>query len=501
MEINERKKLRKTILLFCIFSFIYYGWRIFFTIPFGYGWFSLTLGIILVVVELLGGIEFLIHFLNLSKIDVPVVGEVDKNNYPHVDIYIATYNEPTELLYKTIVGCLNMDYPNKRKVHIYVLDDGNRLEMGRLCQRLGVHHLTREDNEHAKAGNLNHALSKTTSPYVVTLDADMIPMRNFLMVSMPFFAQNEIEVAQAQDQEEEEDVKKLGFIQLPQVFYNVDIFQYQLFSEDRIPNEQDYFYRDIELSKNASNSVIYGGSNTILSREALMEIGGFVTDVITEDIATGMLIQSKGYRAYALDSVQASGLAAHDLDGILKQRKRWARGCIQTFRRHNPLFTKGLNAKQKMNYVSSIFYWYGSFKRIMYILAPILFAVFNVMIVKASIIGVLIFWLPMYLFTNYTLRQLSNDVRSLKWTNVYETILAPSLLPAVILETFGFSMDTFEVTKKDKRTETSSTGTKGLAIPHLILMAFTILGIMKCMTHAFTEEGSSYFIVLFWLVI
>ena len=124
-------------------------------------------------------------------------------------------------------------------------------------------------------------------------------------------------------------------------------FSSYLYSEDRIPNEQDYFYKDIQLGKNSSNSVIYGGSNTVLSRKALEDIGGFVTGIITEDIATGMQIQRAGYLSYAIDSIQASGLAAHDLEGILKQRNRWARGCIQTFRRYCPLFVSGLSFKQR----------------------------------------------------------------------------------------------------------------------------------------------------------
>ncbi|RXD25342.1 glycosyltransferase, partial [Acinetobacter baumannii] len=99
---------------------------------------------------------------------------VDKELYPHVDVYIATYNEPEELLYKTIIGCKNMAYPDLSKVHIYILDDGHRPNVKQLAKHLGVHYISRVDNEHAKAGNLNHALSLTTSPYVVTLDADTV---------------------------------------------------------------------------------------------------------------------------------------------------------------------------------------------------------------------------------------------------------------------------------------------------------------------------------------
>lgn len=504
MEIKKFKSHRKWLIFYILFSTIYFIWRIFFTLPFGYGWFAVVCGLILLLVEILGMSEFFIHFLNVTNLVVPVKPDIeDEQLYPHVDVYIATYNEPEELLYKTIVGCTNMAYPDASKVHIYVLDDGHRPSVRKLAQHLGVNYITREDNEHAKAGNLNHALSMTSSPYVVTLDADMIPMKNFLLESLPFFIGNEEKRRlEREGGIEEEDLSpKLGFIQLPQVFYNADIFQYHLFSEDRIPNEQDYFYRDIQLGKNESNSVIYGGSNTVLSREALNEIGGFVTGIITEDIATGMLIQSKGYISYAVDSVQASGLSPHDLEGIIKQRNRWARGCIQTFRRYCPLFLKGLTLKQRLNYTNAIFYWYNCLKRIVYLIAPILFTVFNVIVVKANLIQVIIFWLPMYVMTIMTLRRFSGNVRSLKWTNVYETIMMPSLIPAVLLESVGLSMTKFEVTRKDKQVVHKNSDVLKLAIPHLILMGLSVIGIIRSIYHLFLSDASGYIMALFWLTI
>lgn len=502
METKKIRSHRKWLLFYVLFSTVYFIWRIFFTIPIGYGWFSISCGLILLIVELLGMSECFIHFLNVTKLIVPVKPEVvDKELYPHVDVYIATYNEPEELLYKTIIGCKNMAYPDLSKVHIYILDDGHRPNVKQLAKHLGVHYISRVDNEHAKAGNLNHALSLTTSPYVVTLDADMIPMKHFLLESIPFFIENEQkrQLERERGIEEKNLSQKLGFIQLPQVFYNPDIFQYYLFSEDRIPNEQDYFYRDIQLGKNESNSVIYGGSNTILSREALNEIGGFVTGIITEDIATGMLIQSKGYLSYAVDSIQASGLSPHDLEGILKQRNRWARGCIQTFRRYCPLLLKGLTWKQRINYTNAIFYWYNCLKRIIYLSAPIMFTVFNVVVVKANLIQVIVFWLPMYVMIRMTLRRFSGNVRSIKWTNVYEIIMMPSLIPAVLLESIGLSMKKFEVTRKDKQVVHKNSDILKLAIPHFILLALTFIGMIRSFYHLFLGDGSEYVIALFWL--
>lgn len=486
MVFIKLKIIRNKFLIIGTFisSAIYLIWRIFFTIPFGYGPLALTCGIYLLIVEIVGFFESAVHYYSMSNIEYPKKPEVDESLFPEVDVFVATYNEPVELLYKTINGCVNMDYPDKSKVHIYICDDSDRPEMKALARQMNVNHLGRKNGKDAKAGNLNNALRNSKSPLVVTFDADMIPMHDFLTTCVPYFCTEE----------------KVGFVQTPQSFYNPDLFQYNLFSEGRIPNEQDYFYRDIQVARNKSNSVIYGGSNTMISREALVKIGGFYTKVITEDFATGMMIQSKGYKCYAIDEVHASGLSPSDLKSLINQRKRWGRGCIQTGKKLNILFKKGLNIQQKLSYVSAISYWYGGLKRLAYIMAPIMFSVFGVVVLKCNLIQVLIFWLPMYLFSDASLRKLSKNIRSTKWTNVYETILFPSLLPAVILESFGISQTKFLVTRKDRAKEDRYYQIKK-AVPHMLFAILSVIGIANCIRWTFISGSPAYTVLLFWLII
>src|SRR5690606_24075235 len=120
------------------------------------------------------------------------------------------------------------------------------------------------------------------------------------------------------------------------------------------------------------------------------------------------------------------------------------------------------------NYIVSISYWYSGLKRLIYIMSPILFAVFNIIVVKTTLLEVLIFWLPMYILTNTTLKLLSQNIRNTKWSNIYETILFPSLLPATILETLGLSMKQFKVTRKDGSTGQDRKYQLMHSIPHFI---------------------------------
>ncbi|MDE6904283.1 MAG: glycosyltransferase [Lachnospiraceae bacterium] len=471
---------------------VYLLWRTFRTVPLHEGIVSAVAGISLLVVEIFGMFEAFVHYFNMHKIENHEIPEVPLEEYPDIDVFIATYNEPPELLYKTVNGCVHMEYPDKNKVHIYICDDGNRSEMKELAQKMGVGYLNREDHKGAKAGNLNHAMSVTSSPLIATFDADMIPRREFLMVTAAYFVDQEIKNREL----EEKDRIKIGFIQTPQSFYNPDLFQFNLFSESTIPNEQDYFYKDVQVSRNKSNSVIYGGSNTLISREALNDVGGFYTKSITEDFATGMLIQGKGYKCLAINHVLASGLSPTDLKSLINQRVRWGRGCIQTGRKMHLIFNRKLKFKQKINYLASVWYWYASWKRLIYIMSPILFAAFGVMVVKCTLMEVLIFWLPMYISSNISLKMMSRNIRTTKWTNLYETIIFPFMLIPTLLETFCISMKKFKVTKKERKQEERNWP---YAIPHAILVVLSVIGIVNCISWTFATGRIDYIVILFWL--
>ena len=102
------------------------------------------------------------------------------------------------------------------------------------------------------------------------------------------------------------------------MLYDPDVFQHALYCEKRAPNEQDFFYRTIEPAKTATN--------TVLSRRALEDIGGFYTESITEDFATGLLIESAGYVSLGLSEPLASGQTPHTFREHIQQRTRWGAG-------------------------------------------------------------------------------------------------------------------------------------------------------------------------------
>lgn len=476
-------------------TIMYLVWRIFFTIPFAYGMVSIVAGFALLIVEVLGMVEAFVHYANMSSVKEYELPDVPFEQFPDVDVFIATYSEEVSLLYKTINGCKHMDYPDKNKVHIYLCDDNRRPQMRALAAEMGVNYLDRPDHKGAKAGNLNNALAHSSSPYIVTFDADMIPKSDFLMKTIPYFVDAEIK----NRGRKEEDKIKIGFLQSPQSFYNPDLFQFNLFSEERIPNEQDYFYKDIQVARTKTNSVIYGGSNTIIAREALMAVGGFYTEAITEDFATGILIQKAGYVTIGIAEPLASGMSAADLQSLIQQRVRWGRGVIATGRKMHIFTSRDLSFSQKLNYWASIWYWYAPVKRLIYILSPLLYAAFGFMVFQCTLPEILIFWLPMYVSSNISLKMLSHNIRNTKWTGIYENVLFPFMLIPIVLETFGITLKKFKVTDKDARQVAKGKNTIYM-IPFLILIVLSLIGLINCIVIMFDSGSFGSIVVVFWIV-
>lgn len=486
----KQKNLFKFIFytLTILLTFTYIIYRIFFTIPTTLGIIALISSILVLFIEIWESLDFFAYYLNILcvKKTSPKIPDLSNiTQYPDIDVLIATINEHESLLKNTITACKNMSYPDKSKIHIYICDDGNRANIKKLAENLGVNYLSRITNKNAKAGNYNHALNHITSPFVATFDADMAPTPNFLLTTLPFFFTGTDEI---------------GFVQLPQSFNNPDIFQLRFKLENKIPFEQDYFYHSIQIAKNATNSAIYCGTNALFSRKALNSCNGFAIGTISEDIATGMIIESKGYKCLALNNVEAYGTAVNDLSGFVKQRSRWARGCVQILKKYNILKNKGLSFKQKIEYLSCISYWFFGVRRMVYLLTPLLFSIFGIIIVDCNLTTFISIWLPTYILKRFTLDIFEGNKRSSTWNKIYETILTPVLCKEVLKEFFGFGNTKFEVTPKSSQNLKMSKTNKQLLISHLVLLILNILGLIMCLFRIKTSGITVYILSLLWII-
>src|SRR3984885_4363247 len=198
----------------------YAWWRITETLPAPAINFEFALALVFLAAELIGiaTAALSLMFLTRTRDRSP---EADANaewlasldQPPSIDVLICSYNEDKGILERTIVGALGMDYPNFR---VWMLDDSRRDWVKTLCAELGCLYLSRSDNAHAKAGNINHALKHiAASPdppeFISILDADFVPTPHFLQRAMSLFGDPAV-----------------GVVQTPQHFINPDPIQINL---------------------------------------------------------------------------------------------------------------------------------------------------------------------------------------------------------------------------------------------------------------------------------
>ncbi|MDX1206692.1 glycosyltransferase [Sinorhizobium medicae] len=258
----------------------------------------------------------------------------NERELPAVDVFIPTYNEPLDVLERTIVGALALDHP-KDKLKVYVLDDGRRDWLKTFCEGRGAIHVTRSDNAHAKAGNMNNGLLASSGDFIAVFDADFVPYRSFLRRTLPFFLDETI-----------------GIVQTPQHFFNVDPIQSNLGLENLWPDEQRLFFDEIAPSRDGWDVSFCCGSCSIARRKAVDAIGGFPTESITEDLLTTLSMLNRGFKTRYLNERLSMGLAAENLTGYFVQRERWCQGGIQTLYLHNgPLRGPGLSLFQRVMFL------------------------------------------------------------------------------------------------------------------------------------------------------
>ncbi|WP_294403853.1 glycosyltransferase [uncultured Clostridium sp.] len=451
-NLNYRKCI---IFLNTVVSSVYILWRAA-VIPIHSGIFSFVMGVMLYSAELLGLIAFYNFqylFYKKYRLEVKTLDVYKNEEIPFVDVLICTYNEPLYLLEKTIAACTNLHYPQNR-LKIHICDDGRREKLKELSDKYGISYITRNDNAGAKAGNINNALKFLKGDLFVVLDADMIPKKSFLAKTVGYFYN-----------------ENLAFIQTPQVYYNKDMYQYNL--SKNIPNEQDFFMRDIQEARAANNAVLHVGTNAVFRRKYINEIGGYPTYSITEDMAVGMMLQSKGYDSLFINEELVLGLSAVTFEELVKQRDRWCRGNLQVLKHFNPIFMKGLSFSQKIAYFDGAVYWFSNLQKIIYMICPIIFLITGRLIIDASIESLLSFYIPFVLGNILIFEVLSPKTRSIRWSHYYNIAMAPHLSVSILKEFIGLKIN-FNITSKEVVQNKKYFQYK-IVMPHILLMIVTII--------------------------
>ena len=412
---------------------------------------------------------------------------VEDDVLPSVDVFIPSYNEDAALLADTIAAAKAMDYPPER-LTVWLLDDGSTIqkrnsndvvaaqaaeerfvELQQLCADLGAHYLTRERNEHAKAGNLNNGLAHSTGELIAVFDADHAPARSFLRETVGYFAED----------------PRLFLVQTPHFFLNPDPLEKNLRTYEKMPSENEMFYGIIQRGLDKWNASFFCGSAAVLSRKALAETDGFSGVSITEDCETAIELHARGWNSVYVDKPLIAGLQPATFASFIGQRTRWAQGMMQILRFRFPPLKRGLSLPQRLCYMSSTLFWLFPFPRTIFLFAPLFYLFFDLQIFTASG-GEFLAYTLSYMVVNLMMQNYLYGSFRWPWiSELYEYIQSVHLLPAVISVMINPRKPTFKVTAKDESVTTSRLSE--LSRPFFVIFAVLLAGVAVTIWRVYAE--------------
>lgn len=362
---------------FCVFLFIILGcwyliWRL--------GTFNDAAPIfsrVLYGAEVFGFFVALLHVFMTYRLSERKTLEISDDKT--VDVFITCYNEPVEIIRRSLMAAIGIKYPHKT----WLLDDGNRPELKQMAERLGAHYIARDENIDAKAGNLNNALQETSGEFVAVFDADHAACPHFIEKTLGYFSD-----------------EKVAFVQTPQSFYNRDSFQHRFQNQKtQMWTEQSLFFQVIQRGKDTFNAVLFCGCSAIIRRSALEKINGFATGTVTEDLHTSVRLHQAGYKSVYTPEALAFGIAPQTIEPFLQQRIRWGQGAMQVLRKEKLFIFSGMSIRQKLSYIASIVTYFEGWQKGIFYIAPVVVLLFGLQPITTNAITFLLHFIPYYVFS------------------------------------------------------------------------------------------------------
>ncbi len=251
-------------------------------------------------------------------------------SYPKVTVQIPTFNELAAL--NCARCCLDFDYPAER-LQILIGDDSNRPDVSRAIDEFVRRHprvrvCRRGGNAGYKPGNLNHMLQETTGDYILILDSDFLPEKDFLRrLAAPAARDPELAGVQASwrvanARQNYSTLMGAGIINVIHVVI-------------------------LPLLKRLARTGMFCGSAELVRKDLLVKRGGWTVGALTEDVDYSLRALAAGARIEFLEDLSCSCETPHTPKDLFRQQMRWAYGVVRALMaRGGRLLISGLARKR-----------------------------------------------------------------------------------------------------------------------------------------------------------
>lgn len=243
--------------------------------------------------------------------------QVNPAEFPRVTVQIPTYNELAAL--NCAERCLDFDYPADR-LQILIGDDSNKAELSAqidafAAERPRVQVCRRGSNAGFKPGNLNHMLERTTGDYILILDSDFLPEKDFLRrIVQPVIKDPSLAGVQASWRitnvhQNHTTLMGAGIINVIHIVI-------------------------LPFIKRFAHAGVFCGSAELVRKDLLIENGGWTPGVLTEDVDYSLRVIAAGGRIVYLEDLHCICEVPYTPRDLFRQQMRWAYGVMRAFMNH-----------------------------------------------------------------------------------------------------------------------------------------------------------------------
>ncbi|WP_236749002.1 glycosyltransferase family 2 protein [Acidianus manzaensis] len=325
------------------------------------------------------GFFIFINYYSVSKRSkkyyMPLAGKIQ--NY-RIASFVTSFNEDPKIVESTLISVKNV---TQKYGKVFLLDDSTneeiRKELENFCKKNDIIYFHRENRKGFKAGAINEALKKIEDSFdlVAIFDADQRPLEGFFEQVIPYFSD-----------------PKVALVQIPQNYTET----YTKIAQGA-KYQQEPFLRIIMRGR-SGYSAFSLGSGSVFRISALKDVGYFAEYSITEDAATSIKLNEKGYKTvYADVGLIWYGEPPEDLSAYLTQQSRWSFGYFQLL---GEMLKSNLSFSQFFDYFSGFLYWVKEGPiTILEFISPIIFLSLRIPIVKINPILYVLLYIPYLIIT------------------------------------------------------------------------------------------------------
>lgn len=263
--------------------------------------------------------------------------EVSADKLPRVTVQLPVYNE-LYVVERLIDAVVQLDYP-KDKLDIQLLDDSTDETVAIIAQKVAeykqqgfdIEHIRRPERKGFKAGALAYGLAIAKGEFMAIFDADFVPTPDFLLKTVPHFADPDVAIVQTRWEHLNEDFSLITQLQAFGLNAHFTVEQSGRYAAGFLAN--------------------FNGTGGVWRKAAILDAGGWQSDTLTEDLDLSYRAQLRGWKFVYREDVGSPAELPVAMNALKSQQYRWMKGAAECARKLfvRVLRTPGISFSRKLH--------------------------------------------------------------------------------------------------------------------------------------------------------